>query len=359
MKQILISILIGFLFISCEDVINSDDNVFKSPIQEVDTLALDSMDYDLFYAIISDDYRIMKYDILNDEKTIWKNAALFLNKSINDNLLYIDNNQISKNFVYNIYDFINLQNHELFNGESVQKYYRLINNNKLIESASFKYNTGSPLLFISTDLNNSTKRPAFGLALNNIHPSYDGFHYAVYSLYYAKPILYNSSLQSSNFNLSDNIYPYEWINDEEIICFNYNSLMNETSNNFLIKYNIKTNQIDTIITSENIDLCFPKLSPDRKKIAFTILPDGVGITNIDGSNLELLRNSSNSIVSDLKSFNEWSPDGRYLLNRRFFGNSSGIFYYSGLEVINTQTGEIKNIEKDNSVIGATWIKYKN
>lgn len=356
MKQILISICLSFLLLSCEDVINSDDNLFKSPIQDGDTLNIDSLDYDLYYAIMSDDYRIVKYDILNDEKTIWKNNALFLNKSINDRLLYFNIIQSSKSFEYNIYDFRYLENQKLFNGEYNQKYFRLISNNKLIESASFNYNAGSPLIFISTDLNNNTKRPAFGLAINDIHTSPDGSYFAAYSIYYAKPVLYNSSLQSTDFNLSNNTYPYEWINDEEIICFNHNSLFNETSNNYLLKYNIITNQTDTIITSESIDLSFPKLSPDKQKIAFTMIPDGVGIVNIDGSNLKVLREPSNSIITEMKSFNEWSPDGRFILNRRFYENSSSSFYNSGLELINIHTGEITNIENENLVTGATWIR---
>jgi hypothetical protein len=355
-KTILITlaILAYFFAISCEDVVNSDDNVFKNPKNIGSELG-----YKLCFSRIKKGYQIVKYDIIKEEREIWKEDAQFLNKSIDNILLYYTIGEDWNKFKYYIYDFNKNHKKSLFNGDFVKEYYRLIKQSKLIESKSLTYSyISNNTIYLIKDLTNNTKSPVFGIGLNNLRQSTNNKFFAAWNDYYQKPFIYTSNLQSVNNTMNEKTYPYEWINDEEILCFNYDVFLLGSNNDYSItKYNIHTQKIDTILVSDDMKVSHPILSPNKKKIAFTIYPDGLGIMNFDGSNVEILREPGSSGMWDSKlSMNEWSPDGKYILLRRYYGSASSQNYITGLEVINVETGEIQVIEKYNFVTGATWIK---
>ncbi len=357
MKHTIISaltIIAYFFAVSCEDVINSDENLYKKPHKKGS-----EFNYKLCYSRIKQGYQIVKYDIIKEEREIWKENAQFLNKSIDNKLLYYTISEERTKFKYHIYDFSRKNETVLFNGDFVQKYYRLIKNDRLIESSAFLFKNNTNLaIFATFDLTGNAKHVNMGVGLNLLRLSPNTEYFAAWNEYYQKPFIYTSKLQSVNNAMKEKTYPFEWISEEEVLCFNYDAFSSGSNRDYSItKYNINSQDTDTIIASDEIKVSFPILSPDKQKIAVTIYPDGIGIMNLDGTNFEILREPGIIGMWDTKlSMNEWSPDGKYILLRKYYGSASSNTYITGLEVINVETGEIQVIEKYNFVTGATWIK---
>lgn len=357
-KTFLIAIIIlTYLFVtSCEDAVNSDDNVYVQPEGE----------YTIVYSVSNgktSEYDIYTTNISNTEKKLWKQDATIYHGAVDNKLLVVESNLLTPGFFkYNIYDFTNNTNTDLFGNQETTFYARLINENKLITCDEFVQYDGNCSVMDLT--NNSQISFSDHSLLAGVFPSPDGNKLAFVETdspldkYYT---INSNGTDKKEFALGSYGVPSCWTPDSKEIIAWMSWMVNEQEPELesrLIKVNPETNKIDTLRKFEKA-VSWPSVSPDGKKVAFYLYPDGLGIMNIDGSDFKVFREPNEYDPVNLAiCINEWSPDNRYILYKRLYSEESGDTILGGLEMVDTKTGSFITIEEEHIVMSATWVIKK-
>ena len=348
---------------SCDDAINSDDNVYTEM----------NGDYDIYYSTLNkttEEGFIIKSSIDGKNKEVWRDSSIFLFPAVDNRLLIynaienkFDINNNSPKLQYSIFNFNNNNESFPFQVDEIKEHLKLLNENKVIACNDITGldRKGSASII---DLNNKTKiEIANSSCLKTIIPSPDGSTVFALNLDPHGYFIFNSDgSNKQKLNLkshidSGSIFVQSWTHDNlNFLCSKFD-FDKQSFNGTFIKYNIENHQKTEIKSLDKHIFSSACISPQGDKIAFITYPGGLSIMDKDGSNLKVLRNIFTEEHQDLqRPIIEWSPDGKYILCSKMFSSKKGDILMTGLEVINVQTGEYTTIESNDIVTSATWIE---
>jgi Tol biopolymer transport system component len=355
---IAITILAYFFAVSCEDAVNSDDNIYK-----------EYKGYEIYYSVaneINEVFSVYKSSVDGTEQSLWRDSSLFVFGAQDNRLLLYEsftNDQAeNKQFFYSLYDFNKKEETFPFGEQPYDKFLRLLPDNRAIACTDIAEDQ-NPAYILDLETKVLTKI-GNGTSLLGVYPSTDGNKFSVFENNERIFKLVNSiGTITHEFDATGFFVPSSWsYDDEDVIGFSnwiYNNEDEPEMVSRILKYNTTSESLDTLTEQNQMLLYYPKMSPDGKKIAFVNSPNGLCTINADGSNYQVLRDRSGTenvdfLYCDIK----WSPDSRYILYKPYNSSNTGDVVFTGLAVYDTQTNTYTQIVEEDIVFSATWIEKK-
>lgn len=359
-KTILIAltILAYFFAVSCEDAVNSDDNLYKT-----------SNGYEIYYTTVNETngvFSVHKSSIDGTAQSLWRDSCMFVNAAQNNSLLlynsFTNEHVENKQFYYSIYNFDKKEEVFPFAEQSYDKFLKLLPDNRAIACTDFAEDQ-NPAYILDFESKVLTQIGS-GTSLNSVFPSNDGNQFSVFENNEGKFKLVNSAgAVMHEFEATGFFVPSSWSSDDEDIIGFANWIYNNDDTpemvSRILKFNTKTKSLDTLTEQNQLLLYYPKMSPDGKKIAFMHSPNGLCSIDSDGTNYQILVEKSGiDNVDFLYCDIQWSPDSRYILYKPYNGNNTSDIVMTGLAVYDTQTNTYTQIVEEDIVFSATWVLKK-
>lgn len=351
-----LTILAYFFAISCEDAVNSDDNIYKK-----------SNGYEIYYTVVNgtnEVFSMYKSSVDGTEQSLWRDSSLFVFGAQDNRLLLYENftstESENKEFYYSIYDFDTNKETFPFGNQAYDKLLRLLPDNRALACTEFGEKP-KPAYVLDLESKVLTKIGNNTLLLG-VYPSNDGDQFSVFEYNEEKFKLVNSAGNITHeFDATGYFVPSSWSPDNKnVIGFAnwiYTKEEEPTMASRILNFNTESKTLDTLTEQNQILLYYPKMSPDGKKIAFMHSPNGLCTIDADGSNYQILKEKSGTENVDfLYNDIQWSPDNRYILFKSYSGSNTIDIVLTGLEVYDTQKNTFTIIVEDDIVFSATWIE---
>ena len=361
MYKLIFALLFSVALISCEDAINSDNNVLVTKFEN----------YSVIYTKIDENDEsqsaIWRSRAAMDENQIFIDNAILLSEPQSNKLIYHESEGGEIKGAY-LYDMAT-ENKKLVGSSvsgDIETFYKLSpDGTRYMKNNTNALDRPGELYVADTETSNETLiSDQTNIELAHFSPDGQKIAYTVFpgftdsGFQFSDVVVANSDGSGKKIlHKSDSVAVVGWSPDgSELLCQVMHSYAEKNS---IALMDAENGEL-TILKTYDKDqvMAHPVFSPDGTKIALFANDMDLAVMNPDGSNFEIIVDNHGKMNSiDLPRI-KWHKDSRHLIYQRTPNHSSGDISFANVEIVDTQTGAAEVIEGQTNVVRAFWILDK-